>query len=377
MGKQKDGRYRSKVVVGKRADGRNIVKWIQGATKKELEQNRQRILAEYRDGVASNQRNVLAMDWIYDYFDNAIAPGQKEQTASDMRSQIDRYILPQLRDKQLRAVSMADIQACMNACSGKCRSLHINVRGVLRRSIAAAVAEGVIDRDVTAACMVRLPERKHNRAFTPEETAILKKNVAERKIEPLLTALLFYTGMRRGELIGLQWKEVDLKNDVIHVRRDYDWKTNSLDTLKTPSAKRDIPIVPELREILVENKGKSEEFVVHAPTDPLKALPEATYKRHWKSIRALIGAEDVVARTFRNNFATVLYDAEVDVLTASRAMGHKDPTTTLKIYTDIERSRKVQKGADAVRNAFAEKKEKEQPEIKVAKKLPSSTAMFE
>lgn len=377
MIKQKDGRYRTKIVVGKTAEGKNIVKWIQGATKKELEANRQRILREYRDGVDPEHRNVLATDWIYNYFDHSIAPGQKPATAEDIRSQIDRYIFPHLRDKQLRAVSLADIQSCVNACAGKCRSIHTNVMGVLRRSFAAAVAEGYIDRDVTAACVVRLPERRHNRAFTPEEMAILKRNVAERKIEPLLTALLFYTGMRRGELIGLQWKEVDLKNDVIRVRRDFDWKENVLDTLKTPNAKRDIPIVPELREILAENKGKPEEFVVHAPTDPLKALPESTYKRRWKAIRALIGAEDVVARTFRNNFATVLYDAEVDVLTASKAMGHADPTTTLKIYTDIERSRKVQKGADSVKYAFVEKKEKEEPEIKVAKKLPSSTAMFE
>lgn len=375
MGKQADGRYRSKVVVGKRADGRNIVKWIQGTTKKELEQNRQRILAEYRDGVASERRNVLATDWIYQYFDHSIAPGQKPATAEDIRSQIDRYIFPHLRDKQLRAISLADIQSCVNACAGKCRSIHTNVMGVLRRSFAAAVAEGYIDRDVTAACVVRLPERRHNRAFTPEEMAILKRNVAERKIEPLLTALLFYTGMRRGELIGLQWKEVDLKNDVIRVRRDFDWKENVLDTLKTPNAKRDIPIVPELREILEENKGPREGFVVHAPTDPMKALPEATYKRRWKAVRELIGAEDVTARTFRNNFATVLYDAGVDVLTASRAMGHADPSTTLKIYTDIERSRKVKKGAAQVKAAFAEKTEDEK--TKVARKLPNSTAFFE
>ena len=374
MAKQKDGRYRTKVVVGKTAEGKNIVKWIQGATKKELEANRQRILREYRDGVDPEHRNVLATEWIYNYFDHSIAAGQKEQTSTDIRSQIDRYITPYLKGKQLRAVSAADIQSCVNACSGKGRSLHINVIGVLRRSFAAAVAEGIIDRDVTAAVVVRLPDRKHNRAFTDEETAAIKKNVSERKTEPLLTALLFYTGMRRGELIGLQWKEVDFQKDIIRVRRDFDWKSNSLDTLKTSNAVRDIPMVPELREILMEYKGKREEFVVHAPTDPMKALPESTYKRKWKAIRALV-AEDVTSRTFRNNFATVLYDADVDILTAQKAMGHADPTTMMKFYADMDRSRKVQRGADTVRNAFVEKKEDEKE--KVAKKLPRTVAIFE
>ena len=144
---------------------------------------------------------------------------------------------------------------------------------------------------------------------------------------------------------------MDIAHDVIRVTRDYAWKTNSVDTLKTANARRDIPIVPELKAILLEHRGTGNAYVVSSPTDPSKPMCEATFKRRWKSIQALVG-DDVTTRTFRNNFATVLYDAGVDVLTASKVMGHADPTTTLKIYTDLDRSRKVQRGYEAVRNAF-------------------------
>ena len=351
MKKQKDGRYKSAVVVGHRADGTPIKKYISGTTRRELEDERQRVLIKYRDGEAANAAPVLAMDWIYRYFDTAIAPNQKPQTAHDIRGQIKRYIEPHIQDKQLRAVTYFDVQDIMNGVSAKGHTLVGNIKSILKRTFAAAYAQGYIPRDPTASLVTRLPQRRSNRAFTDDEILVLKKNLAERRTEPLLLALLFYTGMRRGEVIGLQWKDVDLKGDVIHVTQDFDYKTNALDRLKTANARRDIPIVPALKETLKEHQGIGNSFVVHSPRDPGKPLCEATLKRKWEKVRALVG-EDVTTRTFRNNFATVMYDAGVDVLTAAKAMGHADPTTTLRIYTDLERSRKVQRGREDLKKIF-------------------------
>ena len=161
--------------------------------------------------------------------------------------------------------------------------------------------------------------------------------------------------MRRGEAIGLQWQDVDFRNGVIHIRRDFDYKLNSVDTLKTANAIRDIPMVPQLYDLLQEYRGIGQAFVLCSPTDPTKPLCEATLKRRWKKVQALLG-DEVTTRTFRNNFATLLYDAGVDVLTAAKVMGHSDPTTTLKIYTDLERSRRVKAGNGAILQMFELKK---------------------
>ena len=354
MKRQADGRYKSKVVVGTRADGTKVVKFITALTKRELEEKRQAVLARYRDGAEEKTPAAMAMDWVYQYFDTVMAPNQKPQTAKCIRAQIKRYIEPYLGDKALRAVTLFDLQEIVNGLSGMGHTLVSNVKSVLVKSISAAYAQGYIPRDVSAALSVRLPQRRSNRAFTDDERAILEKNLAERATEPLLVGLLYYTGMRRGEALGLQWRDVDFAADAIHVRRDYDYKTNTLDTLKTVNAERDIPMVPALKDLLQEYRGIGTAFVIHAPTDPRKPLCEATLKRKWKKIQALLG-DDVTTRTFRNNFATVMYDAGVDVLTAAKAMGHADPTTTLKIYTDLERSRKVQHGSESVKAAFESK----------------------
>lgn len=342
MKKQSDGRYKTKVIVGKRADGSNITKYISGATKKELEERRQAVIAEYRDGV-SHDAYTQAMDWVYRYFDVAIAPRQKPQTAADIRAQITRYIEPHLRDKQLRAVSYLDVQTVMNNTSEKGHTLVSNVQSVLKRCFGAAHAQGLIPRDPTASLVTRLPPRRGNRALSDDEILRLRENLANRATEPLMLSVLFYTGMRRGEMLGLKWGDVDFDASVIHVERDFDFKTRQLDSLKTANAKRDIPIVPALKEILAEHRGPADTFVVHAPSDARKPMCEATLKRRWAHVQALLGA-DVTTRTLRDTYATALYDAGVDVLTAARVMGHADPTTTLKIYTDLERSHRVQRG---------------------------------
>lgn len=355
MKRQADGRYKSAVVVGHRADGTPIKKFIYGSTKRELEEMRQEVLRKYRDGESLANTSLLAVDWLYQYFDTVVAPRQKPQTAHDIRAQLKKYVEPLLADKQLRAVTFIDLQEIVNGLAGKGRTLTGNISSVLRRAFGAAHSQGLIPRDPSASLLTRLPPRRANRAFTDEEILILEKNLAERRTEPLMIGLFYYTGMRRGEAIGLQWRDVDFKREVIRVRRDYDYKTNSVDTLKTANAERDIPMAPALRDILQEHRGIGKAYVLCSPTSPMKPLCEATLKRRWKKVQELLGS-DVTTRTFRNNFATVLYDAGVDVLTAAKVMGHADPTTTLKIYTDLQRSRRVKAGNDAVKFAFPNNK---------------------
>jgi integrase len=345
-------RYKNKVVIGVRPDGTKVKKWASGSTKKELQENLLKITEKYRDGTDPEGANVFAMDFIYSYFDTFIAPNQKPQTSKDIRRQIKLYIEPQLKDKLLRAVTVFDLQECINGMNGKCRTLISNVANVLKRCFSSACAQGYIPRDISAGLVVRLPQREHNRALTDEERHAIESAIGRRDTEPLLLGVLYYTGMRRGEVLGLQWRDVDLDEGVIHVRRDFDFKTNAIDTLKTKNAERDIPIVHQLEALLREYRGIGEAFVVSSPKDPGKPLCEATLKRKWKKIRALVG-DDVTTRTFRNNFATVLYDAGIDVLTASAAMGHADPSTTLAIYTDLKRSRKVKDGNETIKGIFS------------------------
>ena len=261
MGKRE--RYKGKVVIGTKPDGTKVQKWASGKTKRELQDNLQKIKAMYRDGLDTADSDIFASDFICRYFDTAIAPNQKPQTSKDLRRQIKLYIEPYLKDKRLKAVTFFDLQECVNGLSGKGRTLISNVANVLRRCFSAACAMGYIPRDISAGLCVRLPLRKHNRALTDEERHAIEGAIERRDTEPLLLGVLYYTGMRRGEVLGLQWRDVDFEEGVIHVCRDFDFKTNSIDTLKTKNAERDIPIVHELEALLREYRGIGHQSWLH------------------------------------------------------------------------------------------------------------------
>ena len=351
MKKQADGRYRAKLTIGTRADGTKVYKYISGRTRKELEDARRRVLAVYRDGQEAVADDLMAMDWIYSWYASKSAPKQNKETAAQKRRTIELYIEPYLKDRQLRAVTAFELQDIVYAASHRCHTIITRIVGVLKGSFASAYAQGYIPRDVSAALEAPQKPFKGHRALTEDENATVQKLLAERTTEPLLLGLLYYTGMRIGEALGLQWRDIDFKGNTIHVERTLHFKTMKTGRPKTDAGIRTIPMTDELKAILLESRGIGEAFVVQAAKKG-GALPEASYKLKIRRIKRAIGSEDLTAHCFRYNYATRLYDAKVDELTAAKIFGHSDPSTMKEIYIDIERSRRIKESTEAARNAF-------------------------
>ena len=170
---------------------------------------------------------------------------------------------------------------------------------------------------------------------------------------------------------------------MIRVERDVDYKTGKVGKVKTKAALRSIPLPDELYDVLYARRGIGSSFILQSPKTN-SFLSDSTYKRRWdrlmtavfntcpdieyKSLRdAAPGKEEVrasmlTAHYFRHNYASLLYDADVDILSAQRFLGHKDIKTTLAIYAHLSK-RKVDRNADKVREMFRIKSN-------VAKTLP-------
>ena len=178
-------------------------------------------------------------------------------------------------------------------------------------------------------------------------------------------ALLYYTGLRRGEALGLQWSDVDFSKKQLNVRRDIDFETGAVGTLKSAASMREVPIPDELLAILQKRREIGNGFLIRAPRTKL-FWTKATYERHWAKIRVAIYAADntvehdevgsiLTPHYFRHNYATLLYEADVDMLTAQTWLGHADPKTTQQIYTHL-REKKQKKNATKIKKVFAQQK---------------------
>ena len=169
-----------------------------------------------------------------------------------------------------------------------------------------------------------------------------------------------YTGLRLGEVNGLQWKDVDFDNGVIHVQSAMPWDRNLpyLETPKTENGYRDVPILTPFRPVLM---GHSEG---HASTDYIlsgesKPLSNSQYEWRWaiycRDLGLAIKQEKhskvkghpektrtyykwkalVTAHQFRHLYATSLFYAGVPDKVAQKLMGHADIMTTRRIYQEF------------------------------------------
>lgn len=371
MAKQKDGRYRKKITVGTGPDGNTIYKYASGKTKKELEANVEELRKRFITGSLEVEREVLfevyAANWVttYKLGKKSVGSDQNYHTA------LYHHLIPTFKDRQLRAITSFDLQNFLNSKVGMSRSSMCYIYGVIRNVFGKAMAEGVIDRNPALGLVKPDSESAQRRALTDQETTATLKVGAEHP-DGLLLLLLYYTGLRRGEAIGLQWRDIDFQLHTLSVRRDFDFKTEAIGKLKTKAALRMLPIPTELQTALERVRGIGEAFVFPQVIGAAKTRLEA-YRDVWRGLAAALYNSDnsiesknnqsiLTAHYFRHNYASILYNAGVDVLTAQKWLGHADPATTLAIYTHLSKDFELQ-NAGKLNEAFSKK---------VARKLPET-----
>lgn len=203
-------------------------------------------------------------------------------------------------------------------------------------------------------------EKKEKEIYTVEEMKQLFKLInqyAPLKYKAFLT-LAVYSGFRNGELMGLEWKDVDWENNVISVRRTSNYTVtdgNYTDTPKTKSSIRSLKlpqqvfdVLSELRESQLKNKENlgtkwidSDKLFVTEVGKPLHR--GSPYK--WQcEFTERHGMRFCDIHSLRHFNATVLINAGVDTATVSSALGHSNISTTTNIYFHAIREAQARTG---------------------------------
>ena len=355
MAKQSDGRYRAKVTVG-RADGKSIVKYVSGRTKKELEAAKEAVKQEYITG-RSTPENAVFGAYAVQWYEIYKKPNIGASAQSSYKTALNLHILPVLGNKRLTAISTMDLQELINSKADTCATIIENVFHILESVFKQAYSEGIIQRDITVGLIKPSKEKSSRRALTEAEEEAAKKLMQEEN--GLLVALLYYTGMRLGEALGLQWECIDFKKKVIHVRQQVNLRKGTIAPPKTKESIRDIPLPDELAEMLV--RGFPQAFVFPAPDGTY--YRNSSSNRLWRSLMERMaelepdietredGSSILTPHYFRHNYASILYNAGVDVLSAQKFLGHANVKVTLEIYSHLSKE-KEDASAGAVIDAF-------------------------
>jgi len=167
-----------------------------------------------------------------------------------------RHVLPRLGRLRLEEIKPKDVQALVDRLvQDKCAAATIDsaltpLRALYRR----AVARGEVAHNPTLRIEKPAVRCKVRTVASPVEAAT--RLAALDPADRALWATAFYAGLRRGELIGLVWDDVDLATGVIHVRRGWDDVEGEI-APKSRQGRRAVPLPAVLRDHLVEHRMSS------------------------------------------------------------------------------------------------------------------------
>lgn len=282
------------------------------------------------------------IDWLNLWLENYVRPSVKVRTYERYKLIIEQHIKDKIGGAELNELSPFALQSFItellqsgNKRTGKGLSANsVNaVISVIQSSLKAAHMLG-LTKEYTADKLKR-PKLKEKpiECFTLAEQKQIEQAVLTGKKDKLYGVLLcLYSGLRIGELIALQWTDIDLAKGILTVSKScHDSKDGLvIDEPKTQSSRRVIPLPKQLLPILKGIKKKSDSpFVVSANGKPVSVR---SYQRSFELLLQRLHIPHKGFHSLRHTFATRAIECGMDVKTLSEILGHKNPTVTLNRY---------------------------------------------
>lgn len=183
-------------------------------------------------------------------------------------------------------------------------------------------------------------EKRTINFYNLDEFKKYEASISDDRVElKLLFNILFYYGLRIGELKGLQHQDFDLHNKVLRVRRQVTIKTDQgkqvVVDLKTNSSRRDYPLIDHIIKLYKKT------FKGYIPKkDFLFPYGETTINRYNLQISTKAELKKLRLHEFRHSCASYLINSGMDYLQVANWLGHKSASTTLAVYSHLFPSRK-------------------------------------
>ena len=391
-----------------RADGYYTYRWtsrngkrhsVTASTLEELREREEQIARDMSEGIRGDAKNVT-LDDMFELW-KRLKRGLKGNTFQNYCYMYRTFVSPEIGKLRIATLKKSDIKAFYNSLvDGKNLKIATvdNIHTVLHQVLEVAVEDRYMRTNISDNLMKEL-KQSHNigqerkRALTePEQELFLdflkRDNTPYRHWYPVF-AVMVNTGMRVGEITGLRWEDVDFEENVIEVSHTLVYYNHSdegcyfsIHTPKTEAGKRVIPMLDEVREAFLEEKSYQESNQLRCKAS-IDGYTDFIFINRFgnvqhqgtlnKALRRIIrdcndmqlakGGKDPLllprfsCHSLRHTFTTRLVEAEVNLKVIQDALGHKDFSTTMDIYTDVTKELR-QREFDSLQEKMGRKKDK-------------------
>lgn len=365
-GERKDGRILVTLVIGYQEDGKPKRKYFYGRTRQEAERRRKEYIQLQEHGYVGDADSMTVNDWIDEWL-RRYKSKISEDYAENMGYTIKR-LRTALGSRLIRGVIEADLQETLDSVGDMSSSLITKYHSIIRQVFSSARRNKIILDDPSECLEIPDGHTGTHRALDRWEVETILSNWYQHR-SGLWAMLMMLAGLRRSELIALNWKDVDLENRQLHIHEAAVIRRNQTyvkDQTKSPAGTRTLPICDPLYAALcsVPYEDRSGSVCV---SNRGTQLTYSGFVRGWHgfclAMQRICNGEDVVqqgrrtrletriakaklqgreyilfkcrAHDLRHTFATALYEAGIPVKAAQYYLGHATLKMTLDLYTHL------------------------------------------
>ncbi len=340
-----DGRWEGRIVVGHKANGDSIFRYVYANTQKELTVKLRQHIETYRGVDLTEQSDMTLGKWL-DQWLVGVEGTIRPTTFARYCGTVEKHLKPYLGSKKLFQLTVKDIQRLYETlaregrqdgegglASGTIRGIHT----VFHRALKSAQQASFIARNPTEELEPPKFRYKDKQILTDEQLDQFIKIIAEDEIWHDFFYTELTTGLRRGEICGLRWEDFDEVNGTLNVRRtvhiEKGGKRTTWDT-KTNASTRTITLPPSTAELLRKRRQSAlSDWVFPDPLKPEEPTnPSSAYNR-LKTLLRKAGLPSIPFHALRHTFATHALSSGVDAKTLAGILGHTRAGFTLDTYT--------------------------------------------
>ena len=356
--KRKDGRWEGRYTFGHDPEtGKAIIKNVLGKTQAEVKEKLKKAIEE-NVGIDYGKAKTYTLGswlevWMENYAKVKLRPSTFKTSQGDF---LKNHIKPQIGSIPLADLTSLDLQRSYKHLLDGGRVDRIeakkkpkglapktvrNIHQMIGSAYNLAIEQKLVTRNPTQGCALPKVEHKEMKTLTADQLSAFFREARDSGVYELYY-LDLATGLRRDELPGLKWTDIDLEHNAVKVQRAISRQNGKVveAPLKTKNAYRTLPLPADAISVLKIQKCKvgNSEWVFPSPTGGPMSPDSVLHMLHRVLKRA--GLPKVRFHDLRHTFATLALQNGVDIKTVSGMLGHFSAGFTLDTYAHVTTSAK-------------------------------------
>src|SRR5215211_4491511 len=344
--KRKDGRYEGRFVAMTPTGPKR--RYVYGKKYKDVEKKLVALMGDATRGLVYYHENMSVGNYLEQWLETAVRGTVRPRTYERYRSIVQVHLVPAIGRVKLKSLTPAHVRGLyrQKLDGGLSPQSVVHIHRTLSKALKQAVSDGLIPRNVAASVKPPQPRREEMRPLSREQVRTFLDAVTGDRLEALYVVAVT-TGLRRGELQGLKWEDIDLDAGTLQVRRSLSEPKGGYIFEAPKSGKgrsvrltqRAVAVLKAHRKRQLEERMERgalwQENGLVLPSSVGTPLLGGNLNRAFKSALRRAGLPEIRFHDLRHTCATLLLRQGVNPKFVQELLGHADVSLTLNVYSHV------------------------------------------